>query len=123
MDHQIILFFFSQDFKYLIFLYIYVWHSILDLLLQKIPAAAGKLQRNPDVDWCYKTTTQTQSCKMTDNQAACWPRGKVLGGSSSINYMVRRASSVKQAVECVVIVHLLQCITPLVFFTLFFLVA
>jgi choline dehydrogenase-like flavoprotein len=37
-----------------------------------------------DVDWAYRTTPQTRAA----GRAIDWPRGKVLGGSSSINAMI-----------------------------------
>src|SRR5690348_8928718 len=36
-----------------------------------------------DVDWAYATEAEPQ----LNNRKISWPRGKVLGGSSSINYM------------------------------------
>jgi len=48
-----------------------------------IPAASKLLQRS-DLDWQFKTTPQ----KHTKNRVHNWPRGKVLGGCSSINYML-----------------------------------
>ncbi|CAF3765262.1 unnamed protein product [Rotaria sp. Silwood1] len=51
-----------------------------------MPAACGNLQRI-DIDWQYKTTPQLYSHFVCMNQQSNWPRGKVLGGCSSINYM------------------------------------
>mmetsp|Transcript_5785 Transcript_5785/g.7134 ORF Transcript_5785/g.7134 Transcript_5785/m.7134 type:complete len:627 (-) Transcript_5785:73-1953(-) len=48
-----------------------------------IPAAASLLQRT-EIDWQFRTTQQ----RGTQNRIHYWPRGKVLGGSSSINWMV-----------------------------------
>jgi choline dehydrogenase len=48
-----------------------------------IPAAFAKLFRS-DMDWDYFTEPQ----KELDGREIYWPRGKVLGGSSSMNAMV-----------------------------------
>ncbi|MEM1247373.1 MAG: choline dehydrogenase [Acidobacteriota bacterium] len=47
------------------------------------PAAFGKLFKT-EVDWNYETEPQEHA----DGRQLYWPRGKVLGGSSSINAMV-----------------------------------
>lgn len=49
----------------------------------RIPAAFSKLFRSP-LDWSYDTEPQPQ----LNNRRIYWPRGKVLGGSSSINAMM-----------------------------------
>lgn len=49
----------------------------------RIPAAFSKLFRT-DVDWDYWTTPQRHA----GGRRLFWPRGKVLGGSSSINAMI-----------------------------------
>lgn len=59
-----------------------------DVLQIKIPAAAIKLQRNPETDWCYLTEPQTHAHGNMEGARGCWPRGKVLGGCSSLNYML-----------------------------------
>jgi len=46
-----------------------------------IPVGYFKTMGNPNTDWCYKT----QSDPGINGRAIPWPRGKVLGGSSSIN--------------------------------------
>src|SRR6476661_4126903 len=48
-----------------------------------IPYAAWQLQQS-DLDWAYRTAPQPQ----LDHRRIAWPRGKVLGGTSSINAMV-----------------------------------
>ncbi|KHK97209.1 glucose-methanol-choline oxidoreductase [Microbacterium mangrovi] len=48
-----------------------------------IPAAFGKLFRGPN-DWNYDTVPQPQ----LNDRTVFWPRGKVLGGSSSLNAMM-----------------------------------
>ena len=46
-----------------------------------IPVGYFKTMGNPKMDWCYKT----ESDAGLNGRAIPWPRGKVLGGSSSIN--------------------------------------
>ena len=46
-----------------------------------IPLGYGKTIADPSVNWCYHTEKQAG----TKNREMLWPRGKVLGGSSSIN--------------------------------------
>ncbi len=46
-----------------------------------IPVGYFKTMGNPATDWCYKT----QADPNTANREHKWPRGRVLGGSSSIN--------------------------------------
>jgi choline dehydrogenase len=46
-----------------------------------IPIGYGKNIANPDVNWCYETEPDPGVA----NRRIFWPRGKVLGGSSSIN--------------------------------------
>ncbi len=53
-----------------------------------IPARVAGLLNNPEVDWMYKTTPQKQDCLSMENKQCVWPRGKVLGGSSSSNGMI-----------------------------------
>lgn len=49
-----------------------------------IPGGIFKLIHNPRVDWCFKTEPDAG----LHGRALQWPRGKVLGGSSSINGLV-----------------------------------
>ena len=46
-----------------------------------IPIGYGRNIANPDVNWCYETEPDPG----VNNRRVFWPRGKVLGGSSSIN--------------------------------------
>lgn len=50
----------------------------------EIPAVYGTLQLTK-VDWQYKTDPDEDNCLGMVNKSCNWPRGKVLGGSSSIN--------------------------------------
>ena len=52
-----------------------------------VPLAYFNLQKS-EVDWQYITAPQKESCFLFESQRSCWPRGKVLGGTSSINAMV-----------------------------------
>ncbi len=49
-----------------------------------IPLGFGKTFADPSVNWCY----QTEPDPGANGRRIFWPRGKVLGGSSSINGMV-----------------------------------
>ena len=44
--------------------------------------------RLTEIDWMYKTVPQNRSCLGLNNRQSNWPRGKVLGGSSVLNYML-----------------------------------
>jgi len=46
-----------------------------------IPVGYFKNMHNPKVDWCY----QTEADAGLNGRSITWPRGKVLGGSSSLN--------------------------------------
>ena len=54
------------------------WHPFIHM-----PAGLAKLVGKKGVNWDYDTAPEPQ----LDNRALWWPRGKVLGGSSSINAM------------------------------------
>jgi len=49
-----------------------------------IPLGFGKTFADPSVNWCYETEPDPGAA----GRRVFWPRGKVLGGSSSINGMV-----------------------------------
>jgi len=49
-----------------------------------LPIGYGKLFTDPKVNWRYCTAPEPE----LNNRSMYWPRGKVLGGSSSINAMV-----------------------------------
>jgi choline dehydrogenase len=53
-------------------------------LFVQMPLGYGKLFYDPSVNWCYRTEPDEGLAGQSDY----WPRGKVLGGSSSINAMV-----------------------------------
>jgi len=50
----------------------------------QVPIGYGRTFNDPRFNWMY----QAQPDAALDNRSAHWPRGKVLGGSSSINAMV-----------------------------------
>ncbi|XP_053203388.1 glucose dehydrogenase [FAD, quinone]-like [Panonychus citri] len=56
-------------------------------ILSDIPIAAATLQMTP-IDWAYQTEPQEASCFGLINRRSRWPRGRVLGGSSVLNYML-----------------------------------
>ena len=55
------------------------WHPLIH-----VPAGVLKLLHNPRVNYNYASEPDAK----TDNRAIHWPRGRVLGGSSSINGML-----------------------------------
>ena len=55
------------------------WHPMIH-----IPAGVLKLLHHPVVNWNYSSAPETG----TEGRSIHWPRGKVLGGSSSINGML-----------------------------------
>ncbi|XP_072934514.1 glucose dehydrogenase [FAD, quinone]-like [Epargyreus clarus] len=52
-----------------------------------IPILANYLQFTP-ANWRYKTKPSDKYCAGFENQQCNWPRGKVVGGSSVLNYMI-----------------------------------
>lgn len=55
--------------------------------LMDIPMLVHYLQ-DQKVNWKYKTERSENSCLAMVNNQCNWPRGKVMGGSSVLNYMV-----------------------------------
>ena len=51
-----------------------------------MPAAVASLQLDPDVDWMYTGDPGGAGKGLTDGRMMV-PRGKMLGGSSGLNYM------------------------------------
>ncbi|XP_013405469.1 uncharacterized protein LOC106170227 isoform X8 [Lingula anatina] len=58
------------------------WNLLID-----IPLLTPMTQLS-DIDWQFKTVPQQHACKGMHNNQCRWPRGKVLGGSSCLNYMI-----------------------------------
>lgn len=52
-----------------------------------IPILANYLQFT-DANWKYKTKPSDKYCAGFENKQCNWPRGKVVGGSSVLNYMI-----------------------------------
>nr|ATJ44528.1 alcohol oxidase 1 [Helicoverpa assulta] len=52
-----------------------------------IPIVANYLQFT-SANWAYKTMPSSKYCAGFENQQCNWPRGKVVGGSSVLNYMI-----------------------------------
>ncbi|XP_029168311.1 LOW QUALITY PROTEIN: glucose dehydrogenase [FAD, quinone]-like [Nylanderia fulva] len=55
--------------------------------ISDVPLLAGYLQLT-QLDWQYKTEPQGDACLAMENYRCNWPRGKVIGGSSVLNYML-----------------------------------
>lgn len=56
-------------------------------IISDIPIAYQTLQGTP-MDWKYRTTPQEAACFGLQEHRSKWPRGKVLGGSSTLNAMI-----------------------------------
>ncbi|XP_041762710.1 glucose dehydrogenase [FAD, quinone]-like [Anopheles merus] len=57
-------------------------------LLMDIPMFAHYLQTYSTVNWDYRTKPSNQCCLAFKNNQCRLPRGKVMGGSSVLNYMI-----------------------------------
>ncbi|XP_072044914.1 alcohol dehydrogenase [acceptor]-like [Amphiura filiformis] len=51
-----------------------------------VPAQVASLQKT-EIDWNFKTVPQKHAAQAFVEEKVTWPRGKVLGGSSCLNYM------------------------------------
>lgn len=56
-------------------------------IIMDIPITAGSLQFT-SANWKYKTEPSEKYCHGFKNKQCLWPRGKVLGGSSVLNFMI-----------------------------------
>ncbi|XP_063541276.1 glucose dehydrogenase [FAD, quinone]-like isoform X1 [Cydia strobilella] len=52
-----------------------------------VPAWVTAYWGRPDTDWLYKTEAQEKAC-LSEGSYCSWPRGKMLGGCSTINGMM-----------------------------------
>lgn len=58
-----------------------------ETLFMDLPIVANYLQ-NTIIDWQYRTESSDTYCLAMNNRQCNWPRGKVMGGSSVLNYMI-----------------------------------
>nr|XP_034185986.1 glucose dehydrogenase [FAD, quinone]-like [Osmia lignaria] len=56
-------------------------------LLHQVPILVGYFQLS-SFNWGYKVEPQTNACLGMINRQCSWPRGKALGGTSTLNYMI-----------------------------------
>lgn len=57
-------------------------------LVMDVPLLVNMLQVNNDINWRYKVESSNTSCLAMKNNRCHWPRGRVMGGSSVLNYMI-----------------------------------
>ncbi|KAL6438231.1 hypothetical protein ACFW04_004437 [Cataglyphis niger] len=57
-------------------------------IFMDIPLAVHFLQLSNDLNWKYQTKPSNKYCLGMNNNKCNWPRGKVMGGSSVLNYMI-----------------------------------
>ncbi|KAG5313397.1 DHGL dehydrogenase, partial [Acromyrmex insinuator] len=53
-----------------------------------IPLLVHLLQLSNDINWKYQTKSSNKYCLGMEGNRCNWPRGKVMGGSSVLNYMI-----------------------------------
>lgn len=56
-------------------------------LVMDVPIVAHFLQLG-EMNWKYRTQPSDHACLAMNNNRCNWPRGKVMGGSSVLNYMM-----------------------------------
>lgn len=61
-------------------------------LLNQVPILVGYFQLT-DYNWGYKVEPQRNACLGMINRQCSWPRGKALGGTSTLNYMIHTRGS------------------------------
>lgn len=59
-----------------------------ETLAMDVPALAHFLQLIPEINWRYRAQTSDKYCLAITNNRCNFPRGKVMGGSSVLNYMM-----------------------------------
>ncbi|XP_026675083.1 glucose dehydrogenase [FAD, quinone]-like [Ceratina calcarata] len=59
-----------------------------ETLLMDVPILANFLQGVESIDWMYETEPSEKYCRGMKGHKCKWPRGKVMGGSSALNYMI-----------------------------------
>lgn len=59
-----------------------------EVLLMDIPIVANTLQANRFINWAYRTQPSDKFCLGLHGNRCNFPRGKVMGGSSVLNYMI-----------------------------------
>ncbi|XP_013103305.2 glucose dehydrogenase [FAD, quinone] [Stomoxys calcitrans] len=59
-----------------------------ELRVMDIPIFAHFLQMNHDINWAYRTQPSDKFCLGLKDRRCNFPRGKVMGGSSVLNYMM-----------------------------------
>jgi choline dehydrogenase-like flavoprotein len=59
----------------------------VETIMQNIPLFAAVNQKT-SYDWAFLTEPQTNACRASYNSRCTFPRGKGVGGSSIINYMI-----------------------------------
>lgn len=57
-------------------------------LAMDIPIFPHFLQFSNDINWKYQTESSDKYCLAMNDHKCNWPRGKVMGGSSVLNYMI-----------------------------------
>lgn len=61
-------------------------------LFNEVPILVGYFQLT-DYNWGYKVEPQKKACLGMINRQCSWPRGKALGGTSTLNYMIHTRGS------------------------------
>ncbi|XP_043270245.1 glucose dehydrogenase [FAD, quinone]-like [Venturia canescens] len=61
--------------------------GIEEPLVADVPAFAPTLGGST-IDWMYRTQPEQHSCRSRRGRSCPWTRGKVMGGSSTVNYML-----------------------------------
>lgn len=63
--------------------------------IMDIPMLVHFLQLSNDINWKYRTKPSNKYCLGMHNNSCNWPRGKVMGGSSVLNYMIASRGGAK----------------------------
>lgn len=59
-----------------------------ETLLMDNPLLAIMMQSDENINWHYQTKPSHNYCRGFNNNSCAWPRGRVAGGSSVLNFMI-----------------------------------